>query len=160
MTRKPLVLVSGQIQTLQAADTLDIPSVTAGDVVQLTNSEASPIVIGTPVYMFAADAVKKAKADAAGTKDVMGLVRDASITNATSGSIQLNGVLAMSTAQADAAFGTTGGFTFGTRYYLSAGTAGLGTATAPSTVGQYVQEIGIGVSTTEINIDVKSPILL
>jgi hypothetical protein len=48
----------------------------------------------------------------------------------------------------------------GTTYYLSAGTAGLLTATAPSTVGQYVVEIGVALSTTELLIRPRPPILL
>ena len=37
------------------------------------------------------------------------------------------------TAQWDAVAGTTGGLAFGANYFLSAGTAGLLTATAPTT---------------------------
>jgi hypothetical protein len=157
--RKPLVLNAGQIQQLQSADTLDAVQ-SGGDTLTQTNDEAGAIVIGTPVYNDANDGVKKAKADASGTKDVVGLVRDTSITNATTGAIQISGVLSATTGQWDAVFGTSGGLTRGTRYYLSAGTAGLGTATAPSTVGQYVVELGIAVSTTELLLSVFRPILL
>jgi len=159
-TRIPLVLVAGQIQQLQSADTISVPSVTAGVVLQQTNDEAGPIVIGTPVYNDANDGVKKAKADAAGTKDVIGLVKDASIANGVAGAIQCDGVLAASTAQWDAVFGTTGGLSKGQRYYLSAATAGQGTATAPSSVGNYVMELGIAISTTELRIGMGDPILL
>jgi len=158
--RKPLVLVDGQTQRLQAGDTLDITSVGGGDVVSQTNDEASPIVICAPVYNDANDGVKKAKADASGTKDVIGLVADASIANGVAGSIQVNGILSATTGQWDAVFGTTGGLTKGTRYYLSAGTAGLGTVSAPNTTGQYVVELGLALSTTELMIQIKSPILL
>lgn len=149
-SRIPLVLVAGQIQQLQSGDTLNIPSITAGNVISQTNDEAGAIVIGAPVYNDANDGVKKAKADASGTKDVIGLVRDSSITNGVAGSIQTDGTLTATTGQWDAVFGTTGGLTKGTRYYLSAATAGLGTVTAPSTVGQYVVELGIAISTTEL----------
>lgn len=159
--RKPLVINSGQVQQLQSGDTLDAPQ-SGGDVLSQTNDEAGAIVIGTPVYNDAADGVKKGKADAATTARLLGLVRDTSITNGVAGNIQVNGVLPFaSTAQVDAVFGTTGGFTFGTRYFLSAGTAGMGTATAPSTVGQYVVELGVAVSTTELNLSNPfKPILL
>jgi hypothetical protein len=149
-SRIPLVLVSGQIQQLQSGDTLAIQTITAGDILSQTNDEAGAIVIGAPVYNDANDGVKKAKADASGTKDVIGLVRDTSITNGVAGNIQLNGTLTATTGQWDAVFGTTGGLTKGTRYYLSAATSGLGTATAPSATGQYVVELGIAVSTTEL----------
>ena len=158
--RKPLVLASGQIQQLQSADSLDAPAIAGGDIVNLTNGEAGAIVIGTPVYASAADTAKKGQANASGTTNIIGLVRDASITNGVAGAIQLNGVLTATTGQWDTAFGRSGGLTFGTRYYLSAATAGLATGTAPSTVGQYVQELGIALSTTELSINIKSPILL
>jgi len=158
--RVPLVMVAGQIQQLQSSDTIAVPSVTAGVVLQQTNDESGAIVICTPVYNDANDGVKKAKADASGTKDVIGLVKDASITNGVAGAIQCDGVLAATTTQWDAVFGTTGGLTKGTRYYLSAATAGQGTSTAPSTVGQYVMELGIAISTTELRIGMGDPILL
>ena len=149
------------MQQLQAADSLNIPAITGGNVLQLTNSEAGAIVIGTPVYAFGNDAVKKAKADAATTARIIGLVRDASITNGVPGSIQTDGTLALSTAQIDAVFGTTGGFTVGTVYYLSAATAGIGTSTAPSAVGNLVVELGVAISTTEIILSAPfKPILL
>jgi hypothetical protein len=118
--RLPLVLVAGQIQQLQSADSISVPSVTAGVVLQQTNDESGAIVICTPVYNDANDGVKKAKADASGTKDVIGLVRDATISNGVAGSIQCDGVLSATTTQWDAVFGTSGGLTKGTRYYLSA----------------------------------------
>ena len=157
--RKPLVLNSGQIQQLQSTDTLSAPQ-SGGDVVIQTNDEASPIVICTPVYNDADDGVKKAKADAIGTKSAIGLVYDSSITNGVSGAIQVNGIVSATTGQWDAVFGTTGGLAFGTRYYLSAATAGLGTSTAPSAVGQYVLELGIAISTTELLLTMNQPILL
>lgn len=140
---------AGAIQQLQSTDTLDAPQ-SGGDVISQTNDESSPIVIGAPVYNDAADGVKKAKADAAGTTGVIGLVRDASITNAVAGIIQTNGVLSATTGQWDAVAGTSGGLTTGSLYYLSAATAGLITATAPSTVGQYVVVVGRAISTTEL----------
>jgi hypothetical protein len=150
--KKPLVIYSGLPGQIISTDTLDVPGVAAGDVVQQTNDEAGPIVIGTPVYNDANDGVKKAKGDASGTKDVMGLVKDVSITNAVAGAIQTTGILAATTAQWDTVFGTSGGLTKGTRYFLSAATSGLGTSTAPSTVGQFVVLLGIALSTTELSL--------
>lgn len=158
--RRPLVLNAGQIEQLQPGDTLNAPQ-SGGDQIIQTNDEATAIVICTPVYNDVNDGVKKAKADAASTKDVIGLVaKDPSIAAAATGPIQSDGVLAATTAQWDAVFGTSGGLTKGTRYYLSAATAGLGTLTAPTTQGQYVVELGIAISTTELMIEIKSPILL
>jgi hypothetical protein len=158
--RKPIVIVGGQLQQLQSTDTLDSPQA-GGDVVMQTNDEAGAIVIGTPVYNDVNDGVKKAKADASGTKDVIGLMRDASTAAAASGAVQVNGVLSATTGQWDTAFGTSGGLTKGTRYYLSGTTAGLGAGTAPSTVGQYVVELGLALSTTELLLSAPfRPILL
>lgn len=159
-SRSPLVINAGQIQQLQSGDTLNVPVFTGGDVISLTNDEAGSVVIGTPVYSDAASGVKKAKADAAGTAKPIGLVSDTTIANGVAGNVMLNGYLTATTGQWDTAFGTTGGLTFNTKYYLSAATAGVGTATAPSTTGQYVVELGIAVSTTVLKIDIKQTILL
>ena len=157
--RKPLVLVSGQIQQLQSADTLD--AVQSGGVsVNQTNNEAGAIVIGTPVYNDVANGVKKGRADASGTTKIVGLVRDVSISAAASGAIQTDGILTATTGQWDAVMGTTGGLTVGVRYYLSAVTAGLGTATAPTTVGQYVVELGIAMSTVDLKVNAYNDTIL
>ena len=158
--RKPLVIgSSGETQNLQSGDTLDAPQ-SGGDIVSQTNDEVGSVVIGTPVYNDANDGVKKAKADAAATSSVLGLVKDVSISASVAGNVLINGILAASTAQWDAVAGTTGGLTAGTRYYLSAGTAGLLTSTAPSTAGQYNVEVGIAISTTEMKVNVQRRILL
>jgi hypothetical protein len=159
-SRSPLVVNAGQIQQLQTGDILNVPVFTGGDVISLTNDDSGADVICTPVYNDAASGFKKAKADAAGTKSVIGLISDTSITNGVAGNVMLNGFLTATTGQWDAVFGTTGGLTFGSRYYLSAATAGQASATAPSTTGQYVVELGIAISTTVFKIDVKLPILL
>lgn len=157
--RIPLVLVAGQIQQLQAGDTLNAPQ-GGGDQIVQTNDEVGAIVMGTPVYNDANDGVKKAKADASATCNVVGLVASASVAAAGSAPITTSGVLTATTGQWDAAFGTSGGLTKGTRYFLSAATVGLGTATAPSTAGQYVVHLGIALSATELLVDVRAPILL
>lgn len=157
--RKPLVINAGLIQQLQSVDTLDAVQ-SGGDVVTQTNNEVGAIVIGTIVYNNAANGVLKAQANASGTSKVLGLVREVSIGAASTGLIQTDGILTATTGQWDAVFGTTGGLTFGTRYYLSQTTAGLGTATAPTTVGQLVVLIGIAVSTVDLNIEIEQAILL
>jgi hypothetical protein len=149
--RKPLVIISGQLQEIPAGDTLNA-SVAEIDIVQATNGEVGAIVIGTPVYVSAAGTVKKAAANAGGTRSVLGLVKDVSIAGAASGSIQTDGILTATTGQWDAVAGTTGGLVAGSIYYLSA-TAGLLTSTAPVTGGQYVCEVGIAISTTELDIN-------
>lgn len=157
--RKPLVQNAGEIQQLQTGDTLDAPQ-SGGDIVVQTNNETSPIVICTPVYNDGSDTVKKASAAATGTSTVLGLVYTSpSITNGTSGSILIQGILSATTLQWDAVAGTSGGLTAGVRYYLSSST-GLISATAPSVNGQYIVEIGIAISTTEMKVNVSRRILL
>ncbi|MFA5976507.1 MAG: hypothetical protein WC859_10150 [Elusimicrobiota bacterium] len=150
--QKPLVLIGGQIQQIPAGDTLSAAS-SEVDVVSKVNGNAGTIVICTPVYPSSNTAVDKASAGASGTKKVLGLMQSASTASAASGLVQTDGVLTATTGQWDAVAGTTGGLTAGTIYYLSA-TAGLITATAPSTSGNYVCAVGLALSTTELDIDV------
>src|SRR5437763_993255 len=107
--RKPIVQVGGLLEQLQSGDTLDAPAVAGGDTVAMTNSNSGSIVIGTPVYIINNDSVDKAKADASGTKDVLGLVTNTSVAASASATVQLNGILTATTGQWDIAFGTSGG---------------------------------------------------
>ncbi len=157
--RKPLVIVNGQIQQLQAGDTLDAMS-SEVDIVSKTNGNASPIVICTPVYVKVDGTVDMAKADASGTVQVLGLVKDTSIAASASGAIQTDGVLVATTGQWDTVAGTTGGLTAGTVYYVDPSTAGKLTATAPTTTGQFVVRVGLALSTTELDISTTAPIKL
>lgn len=146
--RKPLVLsASGQIQQLQSGDTLDATiSEIEGQV--LTNGDAGNHVLGEAVYLSAADTARKAQANAAGTARTVAFAT-ATIVNATTGVYQTSGAL-----------GGFAGLTAGAVYYLSAATPGAITVTAPSTLGQYVQEVGVALSTTELLINIRTPILL
>lgn len=153
---KPLVLVSGRIQQLQSGDTLNA---TVSEKDAVSSIADATLIAGQVVYPSSAGHCAKAKADAAGTSKAFGLAV-AAITSGASGSIQTNGVVTLTTGEWDAAFATTGGLTAGTYYYLSAATAGLGTATAPSTTGHSVQQLGIGLSSTELYLDPQPEVLL
>jgi hypothetical protein len=157
--RKPLVINGGQIEQLQSGDTLDVPA-SAPQTASVVNDNAGAIVIGTPVYVSGAGAVDKAKADASGTKDVVGLVRDASIDPSASGEIVLNGLLTATTGEWDAVTGGTGGLTPGSRYFLDPDTAGMLTDTAPDEVGDFVCPVGIALSTTELMVDLGETVKL
>ena len=119
-----------------------------------TNDNASPIVIGAPVYVSSNGSVNLAKADAAATSNVFGLVADTSIANAASGNIVTSGVFVATTAQWDTITGGAGGLTFNTKYYLSDTTAGKLTTIAPTAPGTYVAPVGIALSTTQLNINI------
>jgi len=154
--RKPLVLNGGNIEQIQYGDTLN--AVVAENNV-ISRTAAATLIAGNAVYPSSATEVNKARANASGTVLVLGFAT-AAITSAASGSIQTSGILTLTTGEWDALAGTTGGLTFNTRYYLSAATAGLVTSTAPSTTGQYVRPVLLGVSTTEAMILDAEAILL
>ena len=153
--KKPLVIGSGGgIEQLQSGDTIG-----AFETGQVTQTAAATLIAGNPVYQSAAGTVNKGRANAAGTSRITGLTTTG-IASAATGTVQSGGVLALTTAEWDAITGGSGGLTFNTVYFLSAATAGLLTSTAPSTVGQLIVEIGTALSTTEMLIDIKAPILL
>jgi len=157
--RKPLVIVNGRIRQMAAGDTLDA-IVSEVDVVTQTNENAGALIIGTPVYTSGSGEVDKAQANAVGTVDVLGLVRDASIATGQPGSIQTDGILTATTGQWDAVTGQTGGLTVGSIYYLSPTTAGQLTVTPPSAVGQFVARIGKAISETSLEITIEQSVEL
>jgi len=156
---KPLVVINGQVQQIQAGDTLEA-SIASQESIAMTNGNGSSIVIGAPVYVDANNSVDLAQADASGTKNVFGLVADASISSAASGQIITDGFLTATTGQWDTITGDTGGLVAGAKYYLDPDTAGMLTTTAPTTVGDYVCPVGIAISTTVLKIDIEETILL
>lgn len=145
--RKPLVLVGGEIQQLQAGDTLAGPFGEV-DTMSATNADVGAHALGDVVYVSGNNAVKKARADAVGTKNAVALAMGA-IGAGTPGSYQTDGII-----------GGLTGLVADTVYYLSQTTAGALTAVAPSAVGQYVVRIGIAISTTELELQIQRPILL
>lgn len=158
--RKPLVIVSGQIQQIQSGDVLDAAVTGEVDVVSLENENAGTIVIGAPVYSSSAGKVDKAQADAVGTVEVIGLVQPTSILTTASGNIQTDGVLAATTGQWDTVTGDSGGLTAGAVYYLDPDTAGMLTTTAPSSEGDFVVRVGKALSTTDMEISILNAIKL
>lgn len=147
--KKPLVITAGQVEQLQAGDSIEHPGLFTR-----TNNNAGAIVIGQAVYVDGAGTVDLAQADAAGTKDVLGLVADTSIAAAATGAIITDGVLTATTGEWDIVTGQTGGLTTGVKYFLDETTAGSLTTTAPTTSGDFVCPIGIAMSTTELEITI------
>ena len=145
--RKPLVVVSGQVQQLQAGDSIASPIT-----ISQTNDEAGALVIGNIVYSDVADGVKKAQANAAATQKPLGFVTDVTVATGQPVNIQTSDILTATTAQWDAVAGTTGGLAANTDYYLDPATPGKITATPTSTVGQYLRRVGYAFSTTELDI--------
>ncbi len=127
----------------------------------LTNNEATAVVCGAPVYANAAAGFLKAKANAAGTQIVIGLVGvSPSIAAGAAGAVAHAGPLTLTTTEWDAVTGQAGGLTTGVAYYLDPTTAGKLTTTAPSAVTQYVREVGIALSTTTMLVRVGQGVLL
>lgn len=157
--RKPLVIVSGQIQQIQAGDTLDA-SVAEQEVVILTNGQGGAVahVIGAPVYISAGSTAKKAANTSATLSNVIALAAETSIADAAPGSYLTSGVLTATTAQWDAVAGTTGGLVAGTTYYLAG--AGLLTSTPTTTAGEYVVPVGVAISTTSLKLKIDHSVLL
>ncbi len=152
--RKPLVIISGIVQQISSSDTLDAV-VSEVDAVIKQNGNAGAIVCGCPVYVKSATTYDKAQANAGTTAGMLGFQKDVSVAAGGNGTIQTDGILALTTAQWDAITGGSGGLAFGTVYYLDPATAGKITATAPSTVGQYVVPVGRALSTTELDISIN-----
>jgi len=156
----PLVITGGQIQQLQAGDSLNA-SCNEVDVVEMTNSNAGAVVICAPVYVDGAGTFDEAQADAAATTEILGLVAvSPSIGIAGSGNIQTDGILTATAVQWDAVTGDGGGLTAGSVYYVDPDTAGMLTTTAPTTVGDFVIRVGVALSTLDLDITVTPPIKL
>lgn len=153
--KKPLVITNGQIEQLQSGDSIASP-----ELISMTNANAGSMVIGNPVFCSVAGSVDKARANTANASNVIGFCADVSVSTGNPAAIQLDGVLAATTGQWDAVAGTSGGLAAGTIYYLSESTAGAITSTAPSTTGQYVVELGIAISTTELRINIRQKVKL
>ena len=160
--RKPLVIVDGQIEQLQSGDTLNA-AVAEIETLTQTNGESRALVICTPVYSSAVDTVKKGQADASGTVEILGLAVTPSVAGSGTGSVQTSGVLTATTTQWDAVAATadsqSGGLTFNTVYYLDSVAAGkISKRLRPLVVS--TSSLGKAISTTEMVIDIKAPILL
>lgn len=155
--RKPLVIIQGQIQQIPSSDTLDA-LVSEVDVATPTNGSGSAVAICTAVYISSSSTFNLARANASGTVEVFGLVKDASINNGTTGAVQTDGLLTATAAQWDSVTGQTGGLTPGAVYYLSSAIAGRITSTAPTAVGEYVARIGRAMSATSLDISIAPPI--
>jgi len=128
-----------------------VSSVAAVVQTSLTNNQGSTVVIGRAVYSDASGTFKLAQANASATRLVTGLVLDTSVNNGAAGNIATDGVLTATTAQWDVVTGGSGGLTAGSKYFLSNGTAGGITATAPTT--GYLVYVGKALSTTQLQIE-------
>ena len=159
-TRSPLVIVAGQIQQLQAGDSISVAAGQYSNDVLINGEASSALVVGTPVYISAAGAAKRAQSNAASTARDAGLWVDTTPAAAGSGNCAVSGRVTATTVQWDAVAATTGGLVFNTSYYLDPTTPGKLTSTAPTTPGQLVVLVGVAISSTDMELELSQPILL
>jgi hypothetical protein len=153
--RKPVVMVDGQLQQLQAVDTLE--GATSNIEFGATNSNAAAITVGQPVYVNGAGSVDLALGNAIGTAKVAGLVIDASIAASAAGKIRHSGTISSTDWTAVTGAAT---LTPGARYFLSKDNAGQLTTTAPNAVGEVVTAVGVALSTEDLLVEIDRPVLL
>lgn len=96
--------------------------------------------LGAPLYLTSGGIYTLAKADAANTAEVVGLIY--SIVDVNTFTMALFGNVTVNTAVSG------GALVVGSTYYVSASTAGLITATEPSTLGHVSKPVGTAISTT------------
>lgn len=133
-------------------------TVEGATVINATNGEGSSIAVGRAVYVSASGTVKLANANSGSTKNVIGLVYDATINSAASGAVSTSGSVTATTTRWDTVTGQSGGLTAGSKYYLSNSTAGSLTTTAPTS--GYVCPIGIALSTTVMIVNIGPSVKL
>jgi hypothetical protein len=134
------------------------PSVEGPTTKTVQNVNGSTATVCQPVYVFGSGTIKLARANAAATAIVAGLVHDATIANNASGEICTSGPMTKTTAQWDAQTGQSGGLTAGAEYWCSAATAGKLTTTPPSAATQFDVRVGIALSTTIMLVGIAPPI--
>lgn len=168
MAQKFITLVAG-VQTEVEATVVSAGAGDAGKVVALdasgrVDNSVMPVGIGADTKslvafenLAAGDLVnvfddggteKVRKADASNGRRAHGFVLSA-VTATNPATVYFEGTIT----------GLTG-LTRGAQYYVSGGTAGLATSTAPSTTGHIVQDIGVAVSATEISFEPQRPTTL
>jgi hypothetical protein len=136
---------AGEFPILDGAGKLDItfmPNGLGADSSILVAGEA--LSAGDFIYVTAGSTVMKADATTF-AKRAMGYVI-ASVLNAGNATVFF-----------DESNSALSGLTAGSTYYLSA-TSGLATLTAPTTSGQFVQELGIATSATSLHVNIQTPI--
>jgi hypothetical protein len=127
-----------------------------------SNGGAATLTIGAPVYQNGSQ-VQAAEANSPSASEVVGLVSDVSIGSGSSGNIQTSGVLTATWTQwvaiipSDTAVGHIVG---GAVYYLDPANPGQLTRAAPTTPGQFVKHVGVGLNSPAMLIQLSPSIKL
>lgn len=119
----------------------------AGVILQ-ANNDPDALSIGMPVYNDVPGGVRRAKADALATKNVLGLVVDDTAGPSLPVHVAACGVVRATEAQWDAVTGGSGGLVPLARYFLDHAAAGRLTATPPSASGHFLVAVGVAASST------------
>lgn len=113
--------------------------------------------VGTPVSAVHGGArrtVVPSQADAEGPVNVAGLCVTPGVVGGAV-KVQTDGVVHLTTDQWDEITGGTGGLALGTTYYLATGpTSGLLTDTPPSGRDEFVTQVGVGLSPTDLMVQI------
>ncbi len=114
---------------------------------------------GTPVCQSGGDdgTVLSAQADSEDTAAVTGIAVAVGVETSPV-LAKYAGPLSLTTTQWDVITGETGGLTRQARYFLSSATKGKLTQTAPVTSGEFVTQVGIALSATDLMIQIGSTI--
>ncbi|MDB4330507.1 hypothetical protein N9948_02180, partial [bacterium] len=118
----------------------------------VTMTASGAVAAGAPVYVLstANDTIGEGDASAIGTARLIGIAETA-ISDAQAGAITLAGFATIPVGQRD------GSFTVGSPVYLSETTGNL-TATAPTTSGSRIYQVGIATASDKLVIDLKQGI--
>ncbi len=141
---------SGSITTLEATIALHEAIIGYEDATYVSTT-----VIGQPLYIAGADSVDLADASVVGTSNVIGLCYVDTLTT-VAGQYITHGIITQTSWLT--VLGSIK-LTAGTKYYLSE-TAGLLTATPPTTVGAYVVEIGTALDLETLNVNIRQRVKL
>jgi len=134
------------------------PAGPAGSGLETFIKEAGEVLtIYIPVYLDGGT-VKKARANSENSSKVAGLTTRASAQGETS-TYLYEGVITNSDWSAILE-GSSTTLTEGSLYYLSATNAGRLTSSAPTTVGQFVVQVGYAQSATKLALQIQPPIKL
>jgi len=156
------LLVEGLVTSAGAGDAGKIPALDSGGKLDTT---LMPTGVG-PDTRTIASSENLAAGDMVNIWDDAGTAKVRKADASNTGKRAHGFVLAAVTSPANATVYLSGtnddlsGLTAGTSLFLSGGTAGAVTATAPTTASHLWQPVGIALSTTEARIEIDTPITL
>jgi hypothetical protein len=123
------------------------------------NTDLVVLKKGWPVYASSSSAVKRARANDATMKDVLGLVRDDTIAVGAVGLIQVEDIIVCTIAEWQVITGMVGGLVPKATYWLDVALGKL-TPFPPSGSGVYLCNVGVALTPTDFLIRIEPTIQL